>query len=290
MGLSTVNVRKRAWGLACVVASVLVAPTGTVAAHAEPTVDVRTFDGSAVAVGDVIAVGDRSGSTCNFPDGVGVLGTLTTGSASTTLRIDNACRISVEAIESSTDTARLATWSTEPKHPDGASASVPVEFPSTGAIYDVVAMIEFGKPPKTPEPPEPVNLFTGSAVQTFSNAAGQEQWKDEISLDYAQGVNSGEIKTSSIGDHTDCAVQAIDPTTTYTNVKSNCTYHHTAVSGPYAELTGSGDYQQLLLGQTLASTTTEELFIVTKTNYTGSCPVPRTAPAGWTLSCDWGRS
>lgn len=273
--------------LALVIASLSVVPAGTVTAHADPAVEVTTADGTVVGVGDVIAVGSRSGSTCTFPDGAGVVMTLTSGSGSTTLHIDDTCRVSVQAIESSPDVnaVNATAWSIEPKHPDGAPSGTPVALPQNRAsVLDPVMVILSGKKPTPPPPPEPVSLWTGRVVQTFL-FAGQPQWRDEIELEYAQGVNSGTIVTSSIGERTDCAVVTIDPTTTYTNVKSNCTYHITAASGPYAELSGSGDYQQLLLTQELASATSKEVFIVTKTDYSGSCPLPGSMTIGWDIHC-----
>lgn len=270
-----------------------VLPGSGVVAHAEPVaVDVRTTDGLVVGVGDVIAVGQRSGNTCRFPDGAGVVMTLTSGSASTTLRIDDMCRVSIQEIVTHATELNLGgnDWSSEPKHPDGASGTVPVAMPAVGGsvVTAVLGVVASGKPPKTPEPPEPFKLWTGSVTRTFRDAANREQWQDQIQLNYAQGVNSGTIVSSSVGDHTDCRVKPVDPTdltALAVNTKSNCAYHQTSATGPYAELNGGGDYQQTLVGQVLAEAQTREVFIVTKTDYSGSCPIPTSAPFGWSMDC-----
>ena len=261
----------------------LIAVTGlpgvSVAARAEPTVEVRTTGGKVVGVGDVIDVGTRSGRTCTFADGVGVVMTTISGGAGARLRIDGSCRVIVAAIQpvSGELSPSPLGWTREPKHPDDVPDTVPSARGAVSAQIATASMLE-----------DPVLMWAGYVVETFSDAALRPQWQERIELDYSQDASTGAIVASAIGLHTDCAVVPIEPTgsSLYVNEVSNCVFRHTPTSGPYAQLVGSADYQQSLLGQVLAAVLAKDVFIVTETEYSGSCPLPRTAPTGWTITCD----
>lgn len=259
--------------------------TGVATSAAPTTVVVTTGDGTVVGVGDVIAAGSRSGGMCTFPAEVGVVTTLVSGGARTTLRIDDACQVTVAEIETAAaDEADLSAatdfGSSEPKHPGGTPSVLPLLTGSTtiGGLAELVA-----------KDSDNLKLYTGLVTQSFYNQAGQIQWKDRIRLEYVQNTQNGKIVESAIGQPTDCWAQAIDPTTTYANEKNDCIYHHTAKSGSYAELVGGGKYRQILLGQEVALATAKEVFIVSATEYSGSCKLPKAAPSDWSLTCEQDR-
>ncbi len=282
------NSRRGLRWLVAVAASFVAMPgIGAVADPAQTSV--TTIDGRMVGVGDVIGAGEQTGGTCVFSTPVGVV--LTTpsgaadesGAAGTTLRITDDCQVIVAAIDiaASTDLSSAPIGrSTEPKHPGDVADVMPLVGGST-SVFAVVDRLA-----KDPPKPDDVELWTATVYQTFYNRLGQFQWEDSVGLDYAQHTGTREVVNSAPDPIINyCTIYVLDPTTTYANEKGNCVRHHTAKSGPYAEVEGSGDYRQMFLGLQLAAGTAKEVLTVTKTNVVRECHLPLTLPADWTAAC-----